>query len=232
MGLSAEENFKQALELAGKRDKELAEAKRAGGRAMAELGILHGVPFSVKDQINMKGHLSTLGCAYLCDDRATEDAVAVQLFLRAGAIPLVRGNCPQLALSLHTNNLIWGEAKNPLRNERSCGGSSGGDAGLVASRCVPLGIGSDVAGSLRLPAAFCGIYGFKPTTYRFTKKGLACARKERFNQFNYLLSGSGPLGNTVDDLIVGTKVHCDPDVHKLDSLTPPCPWNDDFFAGV
>lgn len=78
---------------------------------------------------------------------------------------------PQMALSLHTNNLMWGEAKNPHNIKRSCGGSSGGDGGLVAARCVPLGIGTDIAGSLRLPAQFCGVYGFKPTTTRFSKRG-------------------------------------------------------------
>lgn len=193
---------------------------------------MHGIPFSVKDQINMKGKLSTIGCAYLCDDRALDDAVVVKLFQRAGGIPLVRGNCPQLALSLHTNNLIWGEAKNPYDNERSCGGSSGGDAGLIATRCVPLGIGTDIAGSIRLPAAFCGVCGFKPTQTRFSRKGQAEARKERFNQFNHLVSTAGALGKTVDDLIIGTQIQCDPDVHLLDTRTPPCPWNEDYFSGI
>jgi len=63
----------------------------------------------------------------------------------------------------HTDNFIWGRAKNFFDHDRSCGGSSGGDAGLVASRCVPLGIGSDIASSLRIPAHFNGIYTFKPT---------------------------------------------------------------------
>jgi len=75
---------------------------------------MHGIPFSVKDQINQKGFLSTIGCAYLCDDYATDDAVVVKSFLKAGGIPLVRGNCPQMALSLHTDNLVWGCAENPL----------------------------------------------------------------------------------------------------------------------
>ena len=83
--------------------------------------------------------------------------------LKAEAIPLVRGNLPQAALSVHSVNKIWGRAKNPYDQERSCGGSSGGDAGLVASRCVPLGIGTDIGGSIRIPAAFNGIVGFKPT---------------------------------------------------------------------
>jgi len=66
-------------------------------------------------------------------------------------------------LSIHTENTVWRVAKNPHDTLRSCGGSSGGDAGLVAARCVPLAISNDIGGSLRFPAAFCGIYGFKPT---------------------------------------------------------------------
>jgi Asp-tRNA(Asn)/Glu-tRNA(Gln) amidotransferase A subunit family amidase len=84
-------------------------------------------------------------------------------------------------LSMHTKNLIWGEAKNAHNHERSCGGSSGGDAGMVLARCVPLGLGSDIGGSLRLPATFCGIYGFKPTQYRLSRKGMAVARQNSFN---------------------------------------------------
>lgn len=66
-------------------------------------------------------------------------------------------------MSPHTNNRVWGESLNPLDNERTCGGSSGGDAGLLAARCIPISIGSDIGGSIRFPAAFCGVYGFKPT---------------------------------------------------------------------
>lgn len=124
---------------------------------------MHGVPVSIKDLFKQKGYLSTVGCAFLCDDFADEDAVLVKLVLKAGGIPLVRGNVPQTALSINTANLVFGEAQNPNDRTRSCGGSSGGDAGLVASKCVPIGFGTDIGGSLRFPAVFCGIMGFKPT---------------------------------------------------------------------
>ena len=99
--------------MAQQRDEELAKAKEEGKEE--ELGLMHGIPFSVKDLINQKGFLSTVGCAYLCDDYANEDAVIVKQYVRAGGIPIVRGNCPQSALSLHTANLIYGESKNPLK---------------------------------------------------------------------------------------------------------------------
>ena len=83
--------------------------------------------------------------------------------LEAGAIPLVRGNVPLAGASIHTKNYVWGRAKNPYDQSRSCGGSSGGDAGLVATRCVPIALGSDIGGSLRIPASFTGVLAFKPT---------------------------------------------------------------------
>ena len=93
---------------------------------------------------------------------------------------MVRGSTPQACLTIHTENYIYGTARNPLRYDRSCGGSSGGDAGLIAARCVPIGIGTDVGGSLRFPAYFTGIYGMCPSTYRLSKRGLATARRIRF----------------------------------------------------
>ena len=83
----------------------------------------------------------------------------------AGAIILVRSNVPQGGLSMHSENYVWGTAINPYSKERSCGGSSGGDGGLVASRCVPLGIGTDIGGSVRIPAHFNGIMGFRPSPW-------------------------------------------------------------------
>ena len=112
---------------------------------------------------------------------------------------------PQSALSIHTNNRIWGEAKNPLNQSRTCGGSSGGEAGLISAKCIPLGIGSDIGGSIRFPAAFCGIYGFKPTQTRTSGKGMVPANKARFKVFKQLTGCAGPLGLCVDDLVIGMK---------------------------
>ena len=137
-----------------------------------------------------------------------------------------------MALSLHTDNLIWGCAENPHSRERSCGGSSGGDAGLVAARCAPVGLGTDIGGSLRFPAAFCGVYGLKPSTYRLSKHGCAAARKERFNEARHLQSTPGPMGSTADDLVVAMKVLCGKDEYLSDPFITPCPWNDEYFLSV
>ena len=99
----------------------------------------------------------------MLNERSTTDSLCIVPLLEAGGIPLVRGNLPQIAFSIHSKNPIWGCAQNPHDLQRSCGGSSGGDAGLVAARCVPIAIGSDIGSSIRIPAAFNGVYGFKPT---------------------------------------------------------------------
>ena len=94
--LTAEENFKEALKLAVERDKEREAAKKKGKEALEALGDMHGIPVSIKDIINQKGKLATIGCAFLCAEefRSNEDATVVKLLLRAGAIPLARGNVP------------------------------------------------------------------------------------------------------------------------------------------
>jgi len=112
-------------------------------------------------------------------------------------------------MTIHTQNKIWGTSLNFYDNSRSCGGSSGGDAGLVASRCVPIAIGSDIAASLRIPAHFNGISSFKPTNRRITYRG---GRSPRFSNFD-ILSGhmsavGGPLAHSVSDCIEFFKLQC------------------------
>lgn len=137
---------------------------------------------------------------------------------------MIRGNCPQTAISLHTANLTFGESLNPHDKTRSPGGSSGGDAGLVAARCTVLSLGSDIGGSLRFPAWFCGVYGFKPSKNRVSKLGCTAARRERFNDFGHHAADLGPMGSSVDDLITTMQVLCDKEIHKYDPEMVPFGW--------
>jgi Asp-tRNA(Asn)/Glu-tRNA(Gln) amidotransferase A subunit family amidase len=164
---------------------------------------MHGIPISVKDSIYQKGKLSTFGLAYLCDELALTDSVLLKLFLVEGAIPIVKGNTSQGPFGMHSTNNVFGEAVNPFDFLRTCGGSSGGDAGLVASKCVPFSISDDTCGGIIVPAAFCGVYGFKPTTGRITNRGIGCARDNRFDEFNHVPSVPGPIGTSVNDLVIG-----------------------------
>ena len=100
--------------------------------------------------------------------------------MNAGAIPIVKGNVSFGLCNIHTSNLIFGEAMNPYNFQRSCGGGSGGDAGLVTARCVPFAIGTELCGSLTIPTSFCGAYCFKPTAGRTTNRGIGSPLISRF----------------------------------------------------
>ena len=129
---------------------------------------------------------------------------------------------------MHTENYVWGTAINPYNKERSCGGSSGGDAGLVASRCVPLGIGTDIGGSIRIPAHFNGLTGFRASPWRMAQ-GTVIVLPSSFNPYTIIKSCIGPLGKTVDDIKVGLQVLMQSHAYKYDSNCPPCPFREEVY---
>src|ERR1039458_1350735 len=155
-------------------ERALAEANSADvaltrGEAV---GALHGVPFSIKDSIELAGTVCTAGTLGRSGAAAsTEDATLVSRLRAAGAIPIARTNLPDLLFAFETDNLLFGRTNNPYDLARTSGGSSGGEAALIASCGSPMGLGSDAAGSVRLPAAFCGIAGIKPTSGRLPRTG-------------------------------------------------------------
>ena len=106
---------------------------------------------------------------------------------------------------MHTDNHIYGVAKNPFDPERSCGGSSGGDAGMVGSKCVPFAIGSDIGGSIRGPAGFNNTVAFKPTAHRMSLDGNIIGTKSLDCPQTIIRSTPGPYGNSVDDVVLGMK---------------------------
>jgi amidase len=137
-----------------------------------DTGPLHGVPFSIKDSIELGGTACTAGTWGRRDVPASdEDATLVARLRRAGAIPIARTNLPDLLFAFESDNLMFGATCNPYDAARTSGGSSGGEAALIASCGSPMGLGSDAAGSVRLPAAFCGIAGIKPTSGRLPRTG-------------------------------------------------------------
>ncbi len=144
------------------------EAVAAGAAA----GPFHGVPFTIKDSIELEGTLCTAGTwgrRAAAPSRA--DATLVKRMRQAGAIPLAKTNLPDLLFAFESDNLLFGATKNPYDPGRTSGGSSGGEAALIAACGSPCGLGSDAAGSVRVPAAFCGIAGIKPTSGRLARTG-------------------------------------------------------------
>ncbi|HJT87239.1 MAG TPA: amidase, partial [Bryobacteraceae bacterium] len=137
-----------------------------------EAGPLTGVPFSVKDSIEVEGTRCTAGTFGRRNAaKSTFDAEVVRRLRQAGGIPIAKTNLPDLLFAFETDNLLYGATRNPYGLERTCGGSSGGEAALIAACGSPCGLGSDAAGSVRLPAAFCGIAAIKPTSGRLPRTG-------------------------------------------------------------
>ena len=130
--------------------------------AKSKLGLF-GIPISIKDNIHVKGTDSTLGAAVRCLHPLESDALLVQAIRNAGGVPFVKSNIPQLLLMPESENRIFGVARNPWSLDRTPGGSSGGEAALIAAGCSILGVGGDIGGSIRIPACYCGIFGFKPS---------------------------------------------------------------------
>jgi indoleacetamide hydrolase len=167
----------------------VADRVRASGAA---LGPLHGLPMPIKDSVNTKDFPTTAGTPALRNFRPTHDAPIVRLLTDAGAIVLGKTNLHELSFGWTSNNRAFGAVRNPYDPTRIAGGSSGGTAAAVAARMAPLGVAEDTEGSIRVPAALCGLAGFRPTTGRYSSTGVA--------PITALFDQVGPQARTVDDL--------------------------------
>jgi Asp-tRNA(Asn)/Glu-tRNA(Gln) amidotransferase A subunit family amidase len=146
-----------------------ADAARARGD---KLGSLHGVPITIKESFDVKDTPTTMGLSARAGQLSASDSPLVARLRAAGAIILGKTNVPQMVMYNEADNPVYGRTNNPWNPERATGGSSGGCAAIVAGRGSPLSLGSDIGGSVRLPASACGVHSFKPTSGRLTMLGL------------------------------------------------------------
>src|SRR6202048_4152208 len=151
---------------------EAAKAAEAAVMAVDELGPLHGVPITVKDSIDTAGVLTQRGSPIFKGRIPTTDAVSVARMKSAGAILLAKTNLPEFSYSTETDNLLTGRANNPWNLDRTPGGSSGGESAAIAAGLSPLGVGTDLAISVRGPAAPTRIVALKPQPGRGTMTGV------------------------------------------------------------
>ena len=192
----------------------LAAARAAERAVMAgkPLGPLHGVPIAIKDFTPTEGKTTTRGSYAFEHWVPDRDALIVQRLRGAGAIMVGKTTTPEFAYSSFTESPLWGITRNPWDPSRTPGGSSGGSGAAVASGCVPLAEGTDMGGSVRIPAAFCGLVGLKPSLGRIPMDILPTVF-DSISQF-------GPLARTVADAALFLGVAQGPDDCDIQSLTP------------
>ncbi|MET0145442.1 MAG: amidase [Ilumatobacteraceae bacterium] len=187
-------------------------AERAVARG-AELGILHGVPVAVKDTTPVAGHRTTLGSYAFEHWVPDRDAYIVTALRRAGAVIIGQTTSPEFAHTMVTDSPLWGVTRNPHDTTRTPGGSSGGSAAAVAAGCVPLAEGSDMGGSVRIPAGWSGIVGLKPSLGRIPMDVLP-------GLFDSL-SHHGPLARCADDARLFLAAAQGPDDADIQSVPGP-----------
>ena len=180
---------------------------RASGRAGANTGPLAGLPMTVKESFDLAGQPTTWGLAEYKHTRAANNALAVERFARAGANVFGKSNVPTLLADWETNNPVYGKTVNPWNPARTPGGSSGGAAAALAAGLTGLEAGSDIGGSIRNPANYCGVYGHKPTWGICSMEGHALPGSAHPAD----ISAIGPLARSAFDLELALKIMAGPD---------------------
>ncbi|MBM3944650.1 MAG: amidase [SAR202 cluster bacterium] len=183
------------------------DAARKAGQAVMRgrrLGPLHGVPFTIKDSFNTAGVRTTGGSRLFKDNVPRADATVVARLKRAGGVFIAKTNMPEFAMDAETSNVLFGRTCNPWNRDRSTNGSSGGEAAAIACGMSPLGIGSDVAGSIRAPAAYCNILGLKATHGRIPLTG---HWPEVLHRYMHV----GPMARTAADIDLALSILAGPD---------------------
>lgn len=180
------------------------------------LGILHGVPVTVKDALKVQGFICSAGCAGLHGKKSAVDATLVGRLRQAGAIILGLTNVPELLVYPETDNLLYGRTNNPYDLNRTAGGSSGGEAAIIAAGGSPFGLASDAGGSIRIPSHCCGIAGYKPTHGLFPSTGSTLGDAPGI--FGDIVT-FGTMSRYVEDLILTLSLLVGPD--EYDPRTVP-----------
>lgn len=191
-----EDDFVRARKLADQQTEQLAKNN-------SNLPPLFGVPFTVKEMLAYDGMKRTGGSIHHKNDVMGWDATVVSRIKKAGAIPMGATNVPELGFWFETSNPVYGQTNNPYDVTRTCGGSSGGEGALIGAGASPFGLGSDIGGSIRIPAFFCGVFGHKPSRYLLPLTGHFPYQREDFKNLvgeKYPYTSTGHLTRKAKDL--------------------------------
>ena len=208
----------------------MRQAREATQRIKAgnPLSILDGVPVAVKDEIDMLPYHTTVGTSFLGKSPAKEDATVVARMRAAGALMIGKTNMHEIGINVTGLNPQHGTTRNPYNTNHFTGGSSSGSGTAVAAGLVPVAIGADGGGSIRIPASFCGVFGLKPTFGRVSEQGAA--------PLCWSVAHLGPLAGTASDTALAYAVMAGADLHDPNSLHQPLPtlenWNQLNLRGI
>lgn len=227
-------NYEQACQRAAEADAALARGE--------SLGPLHGLPLTIKDCIEVAGLRTTAGVAERANAISTQTAPVAQRVLDAGAVLMGKTNVPPYAGDWQANNKVFGRTNNPWDLDRTPGGSTGGGAAALAAGLTPLEFGSDIGGSIRIPAAFCGVYGHRPSASAVPSYGQVPGSPLPNPGF-VMGAHQGPLARSAADLVLALSVIAGPIVgedvawrlelpparhvslsHYRVAIMPPAPW--------
>ena len=190
------------------------------------VGPLHGVPVLLKDNLNVKGHGTTLGIVGHAVDldgaewKAPEDAALVTILRRLGAVLYVKTNVPVAMMMPETNNHVYGNTTNPLNRGLSAGGSSGGEAALLCLQGAPMGVGSDIGGSIRIPASFANVYALRPSLGRFPTYG----SRSGLPGLESVSSVNGPMAGSWESLEMYCRAVVGAEPWQYDAKAVPLSW--------
>jgi fatty acid amide hydrolase 2 len=205
---------------AARQEAESADARIAAAGPHDELPPLLGVPCTVKESIAVRGMPLSAGLVARREYRAVESATAVERLCSAGAIPLAVTNTSELTLWIESENHVYGRTNNPYDVSRTAGGSSGGEGAAVGCGGSPFGLASDIAGSIRIPGLFCGVFGHKPSSGLVPNTGLWPPSHGDAGK----MLGTGPLARRAEDLMPLLRIIAGPD--GLDPATRPVQLGD------
>ncbi|MBE7172407.1 MAG: amidase [Williamsia sp.] len=203
----------------------LEEAKAAENQVYHDKprGALCGIPVTVKESISIKGSPNTFGSLYRKNNIATHDALIVQQIKKAGVIIVGITNTPECNFWVECYNKVYGRTSNPYNTARIPGGSSGGEAAIIGAGGVPFGIGSDIAGSIRMPAAFCGVFGLRPTSRLVSVQGHALFEEDKPQESEKMKTALviGPMTRKAVDLLpVMEAMSKEGSKQKFDAMPP------------
>lgn len=204
-------------EIALARAKELDEHYKKTGKTV---GPLHGLPISLKDQFRIKGLETSMGYVSWLGKYEDDDSILVRLLLKAGAVFYMKTSVPQSLMCCETLNNIIGRTVNPYNKNWSCGGSSGGEGANIAFRGGVIGIGTDIGGSIRVPAAFNFLYGLRPSHGRLPYGKMANSMEGQ----ETVHSVCGPITHSVVDMRLFVESVLAEEPWKYDAKVVPMPW--------